>query len=121
MIVEVYFNLHKNLFSVRHEGRVIDHTHKIMLRDAKFVVQPGGRARVLREGRKNVHAWVKGEMIGDIMHHNCCHRIVYNPYKYESFVDKGENPVYEAERVFLRLSDAGTPKIMAGGVYAKNP
>ena len=49
--VEVYYNLHKNCFSVRHAGRVWFHTNTVTLRNCKFAVQPAGRAKVLEEKR----------------------------------------------------------------------
>ena len=64
MRVEVYYNLHKNVFSVRHKGRVIQHTKMAVIKDAEYVVRPAGRAKVLREGKKNVHAFVRGEWLG---------------------------------------------------------
>ena len=60
MKVEIYYNLHKNVFSVRHKGRVIQHTSMAVIKDAEYVVRPAGRAKVLREGKKNVHAFVRG-------------------------------------------------------------
>ncbi len=34
-------------------GRVIAHTRYIALKNAKFIVQPGGRNRVRREGQRS--------------------------------------------------------------------
>ena len=62
MNVEIYFNLHKRVFSVRHKGRVIEHVESAIIRRPKFVVQAAGRAKVLREKKKNVHAFVRGEL-----------------------------------------------------------
>jgi len=62
--VEVYRNLNMSgagaWYSVRQGGYVVGHTCDITLMDAKFVVRKGGRDRVLKTGRKNVHAWVSG-------------------------------------------------------------
>ena len=60
MKIEVYWNLHKEMFSVRHKGKVIAHVACINVKDAKFVVQKAGRERVLREKKKNVHAFIRG-------------------------------------------------------------
>ena len=62
MRVEVYFNLHKHVFSVRsaRSGRVILHTDRVHIRNPEFVVRQGGRQRVLKERKKNVHAFVRG-------------------------------------------------------------
>ena len=93
MRVEVYFNLHKKLFSVRDckTGRVIKHTNDITILDPKFVVRKAGRERVLRERKKNVHAFVRGELMGyeDMAHApELYSSVTYNPYKYSSFVNK---------------------------------
>ena len=67
--VAVYFNLHKKVFSVKalqgpHKGRVVAHVARVTLRDAAFKVNESGRQRVLREKRKNVHAYVTGYISG---------------------------------------------------------
>lgn len=115
MRVEVYWNLHKRLFSVRalegeNKGRVIEHSYGVRLIDAKFVSQPAGRERVRREGKKNVHAFVRGRLewyagadwwVGCVMGGDCTF-VTYNPYKYDTFVEVGtEEPVHEADMVLM--------------------
>ena len=91
MRVEVYRNLHKNCWSVRDlsTGRVVAHQTAVTIADARFVVRPSGRARVLAEGRKNVHAFVRGEwMRGNDMtlfNFDNSPRVSYNPYKHPYF------------------------------------
>ena len=48
--VRMYWNLHKKIWSVQDckTGRVTDHVTALTLADAKFVVRPAGRAKVLR-------------------------------------------------------------------------
>ena len=91
MRVEVYYNLHKNVFSVRHKGRVIQHTKMAVIKDAEYVVRPSGRAKILREGKKNVHAFVRGEWLGMDLSWKpwvgIGQSVTYNPYKYSTFVD----------------------------------
>ena len=60
--VQVYYNLHKKCLSIRYKGKVIEHAREVTLTDARFHVQPAGRARVLREKKKNVHAYVSGKL-----------------------------------------------------------
>jgi hypothetical protein len=91
--VKVYYNLHKHCFSVvslekENYGRVILHTQEITLTNAKFKVSQAGRERVLREGRKNVHAFVVGYVSAEFPSPNIDTEITYNPYKYASFVEK---------------------------------
>jgi hypothetical protein len=39
--------------------------HRVLLSSAKFVVNEAGRARVLKSGHKNVHAFVVGTLVSD--------------------------------------------------------
>ena len=113
MQVEVYFNLHKYIWSVRSAktGRVILHTDKVHIRNPEFVVRQAGRNRVLREGKKNVHAFVRGEAtyfddFDPEYHPNYLDYtlVSYNPYKFDTFVDVHDTtPVRTAKRAFLQL------------------
>lgn len=58
--VETYYNLHKKCLSYRPSGGRVKHAKAMILDDVTFAVQPAGRERVRREGRKNVHAFVRG-------------------------------------------------------------
>jgi hypothetical protein len=68
--VKVYFNLQKDCLSVidAETGLLYCHAHRIEIRNAKFRVQPAGRERVIREKRKNVHAYIVGDFhdIGEV-------------------------------------------------------
>lgn len=90
----VYFNLHKKCLSVAKSNEKVRHTNAIALRDVKFHINENGRQKVLKEKRKNVHAFVKGyefELPSDARFLGL---ITYNPYKYDSFVFVGsERPV----------------------------
>lgn len=89
MIVHVYRNLHKNCWSVRHKGKVIKHLDELILTEASFHVQPAGRAKVLRENRKNVHAYVKGYLDdGLAIRSSRKTPITYNPYKFGYFYNR---------------------------------
>ena len=109
MRVEVYFNLHKYIWSVRsaRTGRVLLHTDKVHIKDPEFVVRKAGRERVLREGKKNVHAFVRGEAtyFDDFDPNYLDYTLVsYNPYKFDTFVDVYDTtPVRTAKRAFLQL------------------
>jgi hypothetical protein len=108
MKVEVYRNLHKQCWSVRDNktGKVIDHVRNIHIKDATLVVRPSGREKVLRERKKNVHAFVKGTIVSvnenlpDSWGYST--EITYNPYMYDSFVEKGTGmPVKKAKDIYL--------------------
>ncbi len=99
MKVFCYRNLHKkgNVWSVRDEATklVVDHVESILLKDVELKVSEAGRKRVLREGRKNVHAGVKGERIFHLIDKDDLpwQPAYYNPYKYETFVDRFGDPI----------------------------
>ena len=114
MHVEVYYNLHKNLFSVRHKGRVIMHTYDVHIMNPTYVVRPAGRAKVIAEGKKNVHAFIRGEMCEEIFGLDGGTSVTYNPYKYNSFVNKStEAPIYQSKVAVLHKPDQGAPTITA--------
>lgn len=91
-VVEVYRNLHTGGLSIRLKGIVVGHTkpdEAILLTNVRTRVSEAGRSRVLREKRKNVHAFLIGEFHGTTSLERFSHlpRLTYDPYKYESFVD----------------------------------
>ena len=123
MRVEVYFNLHKYVWSVRQcsTGRVILHTDKVHIRDPQFVVRKSGRERVLREGKKNVHAFVRGEItyFDDFDPDYLDYTLVsYNPYKHDTFVDVCDvRPIRKAKRAVLPLE----PRFNMDGAIVNRP
>ena len=98
--VEVYRNHTKDCWSIRHKGIVIAYSLRVAIENPVFVVQPAGHARVLKEKRKNVHAFVRGTLIH--MPYICLNRfkklVKYNPSKHGFFYDADtDQPVYDAE------------------------
>lgn len=115
--VRVYWNLHKKCWSLQHNGKVIEHADCVMLDDVEFVVRPGGREKVRKEKRKNVHAFAFGIVTAAWKakdHPESCRvvrkyfesgdgsLVTYNPYVNETFVDKetGE-PVLHSKHAVL--------------------
>ena len=103
--MEVYWNLHKDKFSVRDKGRVQRHADAVLMRNVKFVVQPAGRAKVLLEQKKNVHAFVRGEVTNNDGISPLdwpSERVKYNPYNNMTFVSYGTGmPIYEADLAWM--------------------
>jgi hypothetical protein len=130
MKVRVYWNLHKKVWSIQHKGKVIARLSVLYLRNCNFTVQPGGRARVLREKQKNIHAFVDGEIddrvfggvdVGDMLRYGNMVSVTYNPYKYDTFVVRdSETEIFHADLVVLTRTyrtDTGHHP----AVYASNP
>ena len=93
MRVEVYRNLHKQLWSVRalegpRKGRVIARCAELVIHGPTFHVQPAGREKVRKTRRKNVHAFVRGwfdESAAPAWPVKG-HPVTYNPYRHDTFV-----------------------------------
>ncbi len=101
MRVFVYYNLHKHVWSIRategpQKGRVIGHSATVLLQDAMPKVSEAGRQRVLQERRRNVHAGITGTLVhtGEEGYFPGLTEVTYNPYKYETFVDKDTEEAY---------------------------
>jgi len=97
------------------------HMEAVNMQDVTFAVQPAGRLKVVNTGRKNVHAFVRGTVLSyvslddpwtyntyhqrlttDVMSNPKMIEVTYNPYKYDSFVDRNTlTPVFAADRVYV--------------------
>lgn len=106
--VYVYRNLHNGLFSVWHQGRVLAHVPEIHLKDAEFRVRESGRQKVLREKKKNVHAFVVGT-VDSTPSTSAATPVMYNPYMHPpdqpgSFVRAADKaPVARAPHAHLAI------------------
>lgn len=118
--VFVYRNLHLKgvTWSVRQvsTGLVLFHSQNVILKDAKFVVNAAGRDKVRAEGKKNVHAGIRGLLLTDVaesaklfqeLSGDWEEEAKYNPYVNDTFVrtffDGG--PIYKANFVLLSSCD----------------
>lgn len=102
-VVDVYRNLHRKCWSVRHRGIVWCHCETVSLENATFRVSEAGRQRVLRERRKNVHAVVRGTLVAfDGALGDGSLEVVYNPYMGGTFrYALTDLPVHGARVVYL--------------------
>lgn len=90
--VEVYYNIKKHVYSIRDKksGLVVCHAKSVTLKNAVFKISQKGRERVLREGVKNVHAYVVGELLStdqELSDFIGLKAVYYNPKKTSHFVD----------------------------------
>ena len=106
--VRVHRNLKTGTWSIQTKTpkgwRVRGHATSVELLDARCHVSKAGRARVLREQCKNVHAYIEGlidlhNMSG--FPYGNAERISYNPYKAGTFTTSDGEPVYDARCVRL--------------------
>lgn len=117
--VLVYWNLTRKCWSLldQRTRRLIGHHRgEVWLSSCAFPVSQAGRARVLRDKRKNVHAFVEGTvMVPHPLHGYANHILLgahdstvsYNPYKVSSFVDGDGRAVQRAS--VAKLGDDTDP------------
>ena len=101
MRVRVYRNLNKpEFYSIlamegEDKGKVIGYARSVLLENCQLVASEKSRQRVLREKRKNVHAFCQGiivdasEMVQTLDGTECA--ITYNPYKMGSFFRRDDD------------------------------
>ena len=98
--VRVYRNLRNGLMSVQAKVNgswiVVGHVNSLKLQNVTFKVSQAGRERVIREKRKNVHAFVHGTLLEIETVNTLPVAVKYNPYKYSSFVIN-DTPVFAAK------------------------
>lgn len=103
-----YRNLNRKgvMWSVKDvgSGLVVDRSHTVILKNVKLKVSKAGRARVLKERRRNVHAGVQGQRIKRAPKREWI-KAYYNPYQVDSFVDCDLTKIYEAE--YAKLTSKG--------------
>ena len=106
--VRVYRNLKTGNWSIQIKTpkgwRVGGHATSVELLAADCHVSDAGRARVLREQRKHVHAYIEGNI--DFLNmggfpYGDADAISYNPYKAGTFTTSDGEPVTGARRVRL--------------------
>lgn len=124
--VRCYFNLHKRLFSIQRKTdrgwRLWCHTDFMFLKNVHFIVNENARQRVLRERKKNVHAFVEGDIgqPGDNFTNEFKRMEVwYNPYQSSTFLtnadpedfDNRPMSISHASYASLQLNSQRKPRI----------
>lgn len=88
--VLVYRNLTKNCYSLKQYGKVVGHADEVNLFHCKFLVNENGRQRVVKTGKKFVHAYVEGIITSSPAEFFCGQipifwRVTYNPKTHKKF------------------------------------
>lgn len=108
--IHAYRNLHRAVWSLRDPGSrlVVAHAVHVELVDVDFRVQAGGRAAVLRDGIRRVHAYVVGDLVARGKRRpkrkGRWIKFTYSPYREGTFVVADATnplPIFHAARVRL--------------------
>lgn len=114
--VDVYRNLHLDgvWWSIRKTGgKVLMHAQSVYLKNVEFVVSETGRQRVLKEKKKNIHAFARGTLVLDPFGQSVKMSLpdfsaTYNPYKYSSFMYKDNDLIPLATSSLCHLNYSTT-------------
>lgn len=74
-------------YSVIQDGKVVGYVEKICLHGVKFIVQPAGRDKTRRTGKKTVHAFVEGHVTDAPKNPPMVKYARYNPRFNDTFID----------------------------------
>ena len=110
-MADVHLNLRQGGFSVLEGGVKVAHRHALEM-TGRFVVQPAGSERAKDEGRRNVHAFVRGtvndEHYGRIPNWDLTgwREVTYNPFTDTAFRFRDTDEYIAPEQVFpdIRLT-----------------
>ena len=92
--VRVFRNWKRDCYNIMRDGRVLASAKQVRLTAVEFLVRESGRQRMLRQGRRNVHAYAIGRLVdythpGDLrdLDKLAGRAVFYNPYRCSTFVD----------------------------------
>lgn len=117
----VYRNLTDKTLSIMdtRTKKVVGHTSKILLREVKFIVSKRGVERIRESRRKQVVAFAEGYFVNYFglgaegptefkdweSKYADSEAIYFNPYKYDTFVNAIQEPIFYKE--YVQISDDG--------------
>ena len=102
--VRVFRNWKHGCYSIMQGGALRASARQVRLADVEFRVREQGRERMLREARRNVHAFAVGRLV-DFVHPDeeralevvDGRGVFYDPWRFAAFVDREtESPVARA-------------------------
>lgn len=89
------------------QWKVVAHVETAYLENVKFKVSEAGRQRVLKNKRKNVHAYIYGDLMDRLPDYGKFHSARYNPYELEKFqcenkyIDKADFAILNGRQLFV--------------------
>lgn len=105
--MDVHRNLRQGGFSVLEHGTKVAHRHFLIMSDARFVVQPAGQVKARETGQRNVHAFVRGNVVAGIygqipsdQNFGDFDEITYNPFNDDFFRNCSSGEYVSPEHLF---------------------
>jgi hypothetical protein len=111
--VKVHKNLNRGCWTLtRAAGSPVEHANAAALADVRFVVQPGGLARVRKTGVRAVHAYCIGTEVTAPVGLGGLTEVTYNPFRADTFTTRDGRPVRAADLVVFHTDG----RAYAGGI-----
>ena len=113
----IYFNRHKDVWSIKHKGLVIKHAVACYFQKANTVIQTETQHRAQQTGIRNVHAFIASTQKPTYMrldNPEDYHRVYYTPFAANYF------SVYEDEQYKEAKRLENVYFMKDGKVYCKN-
>jgi hypothetical protein len=101
MPTKVHKNLNKGCWSITQPGCKVRHAEAAALTAVRFVVQPGGLARVRKTRVRAVHAYATGTWAEPGPVSAAAERVTYNPFRADTFHTDDGRPVTAADYVWF--------------------
>jgi len=105
--VKLYRNLNNGKWSLMQNGIVKAYARQVAMKDCSFKVSEKSRQRVLKNRKKNVHAFIVGILSSDLDTNENLTQVTYDPYKRGDFHEMNGRPVISARYI---IADIDAPK-----------
>jgi hypothetical protein len=91
--IKIFRNLTKKgiWYSIQQAGLTVAHSTDITICEAKFYVNEKARLRVVKNKRKEFHAYIEGMVINKVISGL---QVKYNPYLHNSFIKRSVKPTH---------------------------
>jgi hypothetical protein len=100
---DVYWHLRKRRWSLRVDGRVIDHLPVVALADCRMTVRERERLRCIERRQRSVHAWITGELVTPPEISETFVQVGYSPWHASAFTVRPVfHPIHAADLVVFR-------------------
>ena len=111
--VRVFKNWKLGCWNIMQDGCVVASARQVRLRGVEFRVRESGRQRMLRLGRRNVHAYAIGHLVEHVHPDDsrelapiAGREVIYDPHRYASFVER-DNGAPVAHAVSAQFDERG--------------
>jgi hypothetical protein len=99
LVVQVYFNRTRKLWSIRRGGKLVARVEALCLEDCRMHVSEIARLKVLVTGKRTVHAWISGRIVSDISDRTDMSELSYDPFTSRYFHNRAGEAVERAALV----------------------